>query len=55
MRRPRVNLNLLLEILGVACFAVFAYFVYVPLPLLVVGVACIIIVARRVSDDEGES
>lgn len=36
----------LLEIIGVACLAAFAYFVWVPAFLLVIGVACILVAAR---------
>ncbi len=35
-------LTTLLDLLGVACLAVFAWFVWFPLPLLVLGVAALL-------------
>lgn len=37
----------ILDLLGVTCLAVFAYFVYPPAALLVVGVAALLISWRR--------
>lgn len=42
----------LLEVIGVACLAAFAFFVWMPAPLLVIGVACILIAARWAAGDD---
>lgn len=39
-------LTTLLDLVAIACLAVFAWFVWAPLPLLVVGLACLAISRR---------
>jgi hypothetical protein len=41
MRRPAMSRTDVLDLLGVASLAVFAYLVWAPLPLLVVGAAAL--------------
>jgi len=43
MRRPAVNKSTILDLLGVSCLALFAFAVYAPLCLLVIGVAALFV------------